>query len=70
MLFLIGAIMLSGREHGSLSGNVPDTPLRRYSMFSTGLGVIFLVVVFLFMAIKILNEYKRGVIFRLQKIGI
>ena len=28
----------------------------------TGLGIIiFLVVVFLFMALKILNEYERGV---------
>ncbi len=35
----------------------------------TGLGiVIFLVVVFLFMAIKILNEYERGVIFRLGRV--
>ena len=38
-------------------------------MFSTGFGVIiFLVVVFLFMAIKILNEYERGVIFWLGRI--
>jgi regulator of protease activity HflC (stomatin/prohibitin superfamily) len=35
----------------------------------TGLGIIiFLVVVFLFMAIKILNEYERGVIFRLGRV--
>jgi regulator of protease activity HflC (stomatin/prohibitin superfamily) len=34
-----------------------------------GLGiVIFLIVVFLFMAIKILNEYERGVIFRLGRV--
>ena len=30
--------------------------------------VIFLVLVFLFMAIKILNEYERGVIFRLGRV--
>ena len=30
--------------------------------------IIFLVVVFLFMAIKILNEYERGVIFRLGRV--
>jgi len=34
-----------------------------------GLGIIvFLVVIFLFMAIKILNEYERGVIFRLGRV--
>ncbi len=34
-----------------------------------GLGiVIFLIVIFLFMAIKILNEYERGVIFRLGRV--
>jgi regulator of protease activity HflC (stomatin/prohibitin superfamily) len=34
-----------------------------------GLGIIiFLVVIFLFMAVKILNEYERGVIFRLGRI--
>ncbi len=38
-------------------------------MAGTGLGVIiFMVVVFLFMAIKILNEYERGVIFRLGRV--
>jgi regulator of protease activity HflC (stomatin/prohibitin superfamily) len=30
--------------------------------------IIFLVVIFLFMAIKILNEYERGVIFRLGRV--
>jgi regulator of protease activity HflC (stomatin/prohibitin superfamily) len=30
--------------------------------------VIFLVLVFLFMAIKILNEYERGVVFRLGRV--
>jgi len=35
----------------------------------TGLGiVILLVVIFLYMALKILNEYERGVIFRLGRI--
>jgi regulator of protease activity HflC (stomatin/prohibitin superfamily) len=35
----------------------------------TGFGVIiFLVIVFLFMAIKVLNEYERGVIFRLGRV--
>jgi len=34
-----------------------------------GLGIIiFLVLIFLFMAIKILNEYERGVIFRLGRV--
>jgi len=34
-----------------------------------GLGIIiFLIVVFLFMAIKVLNEYERGVIFRLGRV--
>ena len=38
-------------------------------MAGTGLGVIiFMVVVFLFMAIKILNEYQSGVIFRLGRV--
>jgi regulator of protease activity HflC (stomatin/prohibitin superfamily) len=30
--------------------------------------IVFLVVIFLFMAIKVLNEYERGVIFRLGRI--
>jgi len=30
--------------------------------------VLFLVVIFLFMAVKILNEYERGVIFRLGRV--
>ena len=30
--------------------------------------IIFLIIVFLFMAIKILNEYERGVIFRLGRV--
>ncbi len=30
--------------------------------------IIFLIVIFLFMAIKILNEYERGVIFRLGRV--
>jgi regulator of protease activity HflC (stomatin/prohibitin superfamily) len=35
----------------------------------TGLGIIvFLVIIFLFMAIKVLNEYERGVIFRLGRV--
>ena len=34
-----------------------------------GLGIIvFLVIIFLFMAIKVLNEYERGVIFRLGRV--
>jgi regulator of protease activity HflC (stomatin/prohibitin superfamily) len=34
-----------------------------------GLGiVIFLAVIFLFMAVKVLNEYERGVIFRLGRV--
>ena len=35
----------------------------------TGLGIIvFLVIIFLFMAIKVLNEYERGLIFRLGRV--
>jgi regulator of protease activity HflC (stomatin/prohibitin superfamily) len=30
--------------------------------------IIFLIIIFLFMAIKVLNEYERGVIFRLGRI--
>ncbi|MEW6351570.1 MAG: slipin family protein [Thermodesulfobacteriota bacterium] len=30
--------------------------------------VVFLIVVFLFMAIKVLNEYERGVVFRLGRV--
>lgn len=34
-----------------------------------GLGIIiFLAIIFLFMAIKVLNEYERGVIFRLGRV--
>lgn len=36
-------------------------------MYAIGI-VIFLLVIFLFMAIKILNEYERGVIFRLGRV--
>jgi regulator of protease activity HflC (stomatin/prohibitin superfamily) len=36
-------------------------------MYPAGI-IIFLVVIFLFMAIKILNEYERGVIFRLGRV--
>lgn len=36
-------------------------------MYTLGI-IIFLVLVFLFMAIKILNEYERGVIFRLGRV--
>ncbi len=36
-------------------------------MISVGI-VIFLVVVFLFMAVKVLNEYERAVVFRLGRI--
>lgn len=36
-------------------------------MYTLGV-VIFLVVIFLFMAVKVLNEYERGVIFRLGRI--
>jgi len=38
-------------------------------MVSSALGIVILIVLmFLFMAIKILNEYERGVIFRLGRI--
>ncbi len=37
------------------------------SMYALGI-IIFLIVIFLFMAIKILNEYERAVIFRLGRI--
>ena len=36
-------------------------------MYAAGIIIIF-VVVFLFMAIKVLNEYERGVIFRLGRV--
>jgi regulator of protease activity HflC (stomatin/prohibitin superfamily) len=36
-------------------------------MYALGI-IIFLIVIFLFMAIKVLNEYERGVIFRLGRI--
>ena len=36
-------------------------------MYALGI-IIFLLVIFLFMAIKILNEYERGVIFRLGRV--
>ncbi len=36
-------------------------------MYAIGI-IIFLIVVFLFMAIKVLNEYERGVIFRLGRV--
>jgi regulator of protease activity HflC (stomatin/prohibitin superfamily) len=42
-------------------------PKRRTSMYAIGI-VIFLVVIFLFMAIKVLNEYERAVVFRLGRI--
>ena len=36
---------------------------------SYALGIIILLVlIFLFMAIKVLNEYERGVIFRLGRV--
>ncbi|MBM4328779.1 MAG: slipin family protein [Deltaproteobacteria bacterium] len=37
-------------------------------MLTTVAVVVFLVVIFLFMAIKVLNEYERGVIFRLGRV--
>jgi regulator of protease activity HflC (stomatin/prohibitin superfamily) len=47
----------------------PIVHLSRRSSMGTGLGIIiFLVIVFLFMALKILNEYERGVIFRLGRV--
>lgn len=36
-------------------------------MYALGI-IIFLIVIFLFMAIKVLNEYERGVIFRLGRV--
>ncbi len=36
-------------------------------MYALGI-IIFLVLIFLFMAIKVLNEYERGVIFRLGRV--
>ena len=43
--------------------------LKEDDMVTPALGiVILLVVMFLFMAIKVLNEYERGVIFRLGRI--
>ena len=36
-------------------------------MYALGI-IIFLLIIFLFMAIKILNEYERGVIFRLGRV--
>ncbi|MEJ2718387.1 MAG: slipin family protein [Deltaproteobacteria bacterium] len=36
-------------------------------MYAIGI-IIFLLIIFLFMAIKILNEYERGVIFRLGRV--
>ncbi|MFZ5865708.1 MAG: slipin family protein [Thermodesulfobacteriota bacterium] len=37
-------------------------------MLTTVAVIVFLVVIFLFMAIKVLNEYERGVIFRLGRV--
>src|SRR5208283_303505 len=37
------------------------------SMYGLGI-IILLILMFLFMAIKILNEYERGVIFRLVRV--
>jgi regulator of protease activity HflC (stomatin/prohibitin superfamily) len=36
-------------------------------MYALGI-IVFLVIIFLFMAIKVLNEYERGVIFRLGRV--
>jgi regulator of protease activity HflC (stomatin/prohibitin superfamily) len=36
-------------------------------MYALGI-IIFLIIIFLFMAIKVLNEYERGVIFRLGRV--
>jgi len=36
-------------------------------MYTIGI-IVFLVLVFLFMAVKVLNEYERGVIFRLGRV--
>ncbi|MGB9617672.1 MAG: slipin family protein [Desulfomonilaceae bacterium] len=36
-------------------------------MYALGI-IIFLILIFLFMAIKVLNEYERGVIFRLGRV--